>query len=793
MKYENCVEKQTIEYTHTTVPASMRSPYWKYFGFPSDSANKILTRQKIICTLCGTAITYNKNTSNLRTHLISRHPERLHEMHHQQRQQCSAFSRSSNMDGGDSDDASTDILNEIEADEESEVKAQSCKRSNSEDLNVDNLLKVKRLSAGCRESNKITLSISQENCRNQHQGTVAVPNSLHKKEFQDDQQSGHNEEHETIVTNGCGYELLSSETVNALATNGVEDVTVSCANNFVVETLHNEADEFAEGEPVILDNDLTQKSMFDYSNDSPSNLHEQANISNTMLGEKDSYIELLANMLVTDMLPPNLLQGQGFKQLLNSIGITNVDKCEVEKIILADYGQMQYILKKYVTTNLLQQDKPYSLSIENYMDIEEQIVFSIYINFLNFDFDNKLESVLYEEIVCRNQIDLHDVLRDFDLNRCAAIVTTMKDNSIIKNFATSHGIEVVPCLEALLTRCLNLIFEQDEVSQMFNNIFKLRQNLNLPEPHLNCPWWKLKFLQDFLDIPNETGKQYSELSSELESFMAYLNPLKITLDTINTEPLPLCTLVRPLIMKLFEEHFLVFNTDDNIYLQSAQQVINDELRQSIAKCSFFSEAVLFDVRFQHDFIQPRRHPTHQSQKAATFDNIQRVELAEAVCQRFQRLMTVPPSNIKLDQSQQCAITQVAPKSSLRSFFHRISGAASRKNAHNLSPEPSQPKDAIELEFNRYKCEPTLDLEQCPISWWQMQSQQYKQLYKFANYYLSVPCYAFRWPTSAYDETETNERSVWCQKRRSLRHQHPVEKCLWYLHYNRAFHSKIKPK
>lgn len=66
---------EQIEYTRTVVPSSMRSPYWKYFGFPSDSSNNILTRQKIVCTICNTIIAYNKNTSNLRTHLMSKHIE----------------------------------------------------------------------------------------------------------------------------------------------------------------------------------------------------------------------------------------------------------------------------------------------------------------------------------------------------------------------------------------------------------------------------------------------------------------------------------------------------------------------------------------------------------------------------------------------------------------------------------------------------------------------------------------------------------------------------------------------
>lgn len=74
MTYHLNTMEQT-EYTRIVVPSSMRSLWWKYFGFPADNGNNILTRQKAVCTLCYTAVPYNKSTSNLRTHLMAKHPE----------------------------------------------------------------------------------------------------------------------------------------------------------------------------------------------------------------------------------------------------------------------------------------------------------------------------------------------------------------------------------------------------------------------------------------------------------------------------------------------------------------------------------------------------------------------------------------------------------------------------------------------------------------------------------------------------------------------------------------------
>lgn len=72
-KYHN----ETIPYSKIVVPSSMRSPLWKYFGFPADKNNEIITKKKIVCCICRSYIAYNKNTTNLSTHLSCRHPEYL--------------------------------------------------------------------------------------------------------------------------------------------------------------------------------------------------------------------------------------------------------------------------------------------------------------------------------------------------------------------------------------------------------------------------------------------------------------------------------------------------------------------------------------------------------------------------------------------------------------------------------------------------------------------------------------------------------------------------------------------
>ncbi|XP_044011517.1 E3 SUMO-protein ligase ZBED1 [Aphidius gifuensis] len=69
--------KNVVDYQRIVVPQTMRSIYWKYFGFPATEDSEIVTKHKIVCLICRTQIAYNKNTSNLRMHLQNKHNQEL--------------------------------------------------------------------------------------------------------------------------------------------------------------------------------------------------------------------------------------------------------------------------------------------------------------------------------------------------------------------------------------------------------------------------------------------------------------------------------------------------------------------------------------------------------------------------------------------------------------------------------------------------------------------------------------------------------------------------------------------
>uniref|UniRef100_A0A8D8YWJ7 Zinc finger BED domain-containing protein 1 n=1 Tax=Cacopsylla melanoneura TaxID=428564 RepID=A0A8D8YWJ7_9HEMI len=63
-----------IIFHKVSIPQTMRSIYWKYFGFPADMNGEVVTKRKIICTLCNNQLAYVGNTTNIKSHLSHKHP-----------------------------------------------------------------------------------------------------------------------------------------------------------------------------------------------------------------------------------------------------------------------------------------------------------------------------------------------------------------------------------------------------------------------------------------------------------------------------------------------------------------------------------------------------------------------------------------------------------------------------------------------------------------------------------------------------------------------------------------------
>ena len=68
---------ESQETTKLIKPARARSPYWEHFGFKVNEKGERLNTKAVFCQLCDKDVNYSQNTTNLRQHLESHHPEVL--------------------------------------------------------------------------------------------------------------------------------------------------------------------------------------------------------------------------------------------------------------------------------------------------------------------------------------------------------------------------------------------------------------------------------------------------------------------------------------------------------------------------------------------------------------------------------------------------------------------------------------------------------------------------------------------------------------------------------------------
>ncbi|KAL5284368.1 hypothetical protein ACFFRR_006574 [Megaselia abdita] len=165
-------EGECIVYTQTIVPNTMRSTYWKYFGFPGNDNHEILTKNRVVCTICNKVISYNKNTSNLRTHLVAKHPEKLFGLNNFNQSDSSVNSPklgktkklSGKKESQDSGEISFEVLESYIPDQESFKKDYDKIPVLSYEVVED---EVEKVSIGTMTEGEISCNLEQVSCSNQ--------------------------------------------------------------------------------------------------------------------------------------------------------------------------------------------------------------------------------------------------------------------------------------------------------------------------------------------------------------------------------------------------------------------------------------------------------------------------------------------------------------------------------------------------------------------------------------------------------------------------------------------------
>lgn len=458
-----------FNYESVVVPSTMRSLYWKYFGFPADRFNNIITRSKIVCTLCNSLITHNKNTSNLRTHLVAKHADTLFELNNERK------------------------LRKKVTEEQSKQKTLiMCSNNDHQNQNKSLLINKKRIKISPKISLLSPSSLLESENKKEIMFDDAVKSTvaIHRRDSDsiiEDIETNENDiinKDKKIIDNiSSNYDGVIS-TIEVLQSTDIDDIhnEKACisSDNFdnitqerrmietKLENVPQEITEFLE-ESDFRAYSITLSSINDKQNHSIKEIQNIAPttsttakstsinliISKSIDTSKDDTINVdadLLNVIIKGLLPFSIFQNNVFRQFINELKPDYVlpkifdIQMNLQKIYEEKFQKIDKAIKKY--SNKCK----FSLSMEIWNNIEKKTLLSIYFNFnrnilqeesIEDESENSpiLINIVYKTIELKQKSSTQDILELFNginLENCVAAIVN-KQNDLINEFLIQNS------------------------------------------------------------------------------------------------------------------------------------------------------------------------------------------------------------------------------------------------------------------------------------------------------------------------------------------------------------------
>lgn len=518
----------TIPYSKVVVPSSMRSPLWRFFGFPANDSNVIINRKRIICCICRTQIAYNKNTTNLSTHLHCKHPSIYAEF----------APKKSKLENHTNDDEEPTPTKRATMDEDINV-----------DWYVDENTQIER--------NAHPTGIRTKEAIKTINGTLNMFNDGRPKSTGIKKSMTLDENFELVITSqvtDTANDFI--ETLDYNSKDYLELVNENCEDMMVVEAGHLVAepddDDTGKGEFLARDffesfTDNTSNATFEPTNvdkspakssvlkvravdvlQSPRPKHTEKR--RLIPAEAIDIAGYLKRFLVTDIVSPSILNGIGFKELIQSLA-SNVQiptSAIVEESLVADYKQQRTEILEFIKNMSI--DRHYSLSFNQ---LKPNTLYEINVNYLPGD------HIRYETLETRIIAISQDISEFFDnfeinINRCSAFVLNFETNDdaidIIEAYAKANG--EIPVIQTFSSIINNAVIE------CMNNpiVDQALQAAELKEKCNGHGWLEqFEYLSQLLENTLNASDGVGEFMPIVEIFIRCLRPLKVIYSQIAVE------------------------------------------------------------------------------------------------------------------------------------------------------------------------------------------------------------------------------------------------------------------
>lgn len=544
--------KEIVPFSSIVVPSTMRSPLWKYFGFPADKNQQILTKNRIVCGICHTYIAYNKNTTNLSTHLNCKHPEVLAQINSSKRKMgeykvfeapirlksdCESPPRSKQ----------SKMTEKVEVDwyADSDVQSPVKEESHPTGITEKTYIKGKKLTF---KSNQVVIVKRATNKSIKNDLTVESDDIDIENQFIE------TIDYDNIDLNEDGNEIIAE----VLETDATAGPSQSKDEYLSEEFLINESNEVLyESSPK----EIVISTKF------PPKIANKINVKR--IKEAQDLCELMPlikKFLIKDFLPITIVDGSGFKDFigyfLQNTEIPNssqIEKC-IEKYYDSQHSDVLSGIKSIINS------RNYSLSFHKLSGNSSMIEISV--NYWS-DIGNRM-SALENQIFCISK-NCTNFIRSFieSLNNCTAFVVDF-DMEIDFEEVLPVEIPIIPTF-SFVTK---MAFEACMQLSAVRTAVDVADEILMGKIKGSHTWLQqFEYLSQFLNDSEENNQI-------IQMLIGCLQPLKTCLDVLSCETSAYASIMKPVALELIKQHYV--ETENEIDADSCElSVLEKDLKRKI--------------------------------------------------------------------------------------------------------------------------------------------------------------------------------------------------------------------
>lgn len=726
----------TIRFSQLVRPPTMRSIYWRFFGFPATADGRIITRSKIVCTLCNGEVAYNRNTTNLKGHLKNRHHGVIEAAQQQEpfakrvkyvyqpvdddgeplqtpvaaQRQCSSGSAAAHHHRPDGT-PSTSADDEWEHDDEDDQL--------QEFVVLAEPPKKRRRNNGVRDAG----------------GGVVV----------DDMDQLLADEHERLAS----------------AASADEDTTkfgyiveyVKCKEEDEMDTADGPETDANLNESVNA-GDLDDEDMFvtiapaDHQNPTALSSNATSNHSTT---------DRLIDVLVENMLPSDFVSSEAFAAFCAAIDdryrLPSAEQIETALGRRYDNGRSAALGSLSTQLANIDDDDPnyFSIGVERWSNQSQQIYLTVYVFHVTADDvtgrNGRFETTTLHTLAWQrtHSADTWSTLfAPLPLANCTATLVnfTLTDHPVLQAFLDSHNIRSLFCLHHAIgvaaRHCLDVVDER--------LVLPLSLAAGDPQDASSSACWhtRLDRLQAVqLQCLNNGGSDATVALYDIDAVLQLLEPLRVAEQTVIAERTPSASLVHPIVQQLLQNHFAPTQSEADVDGEPKAVAIETHIRRLVHETFVELGLVYHPVSLAASLLDPRFQNLIDGAQDLPAIRLELRKMNAGPADRLPEADTA--TNVRSETG-----TTAAP-SKLSAFL--------QPRSRPDRPVP-QRRSRLDVELDAYVVDVDAELEHCPLAWWRTIGRtSYGQLERCARRYLCVPAVLPRGRLSAEQQRRVDAQRV----------------------------------